>query len=240
MARNRTEKKRKETNTESPPPSGVGMKGPIVGFIFGFAIATALWKYGPLAVPAVAPASLVAVDIPGMPPARFVPVDGRPSRGPADAPITVVEFTDYECPFCKRHTTETYPLINANYGGEIRYVIRNFPLTSIHPHAQKAAEAAECAFDQGLFWEYHDKLFAESPDLQVDRLKQYAGEVGLDQAAFSQCLDSGQKRQLVEADFQDAVALGLRGTPGFFVNGRALYGAQPLRMFEAYFQALSE
>ena len=174
MARIRKKEHRNETEAESPQRAGIGMRGPAIGFVFGFAIATALWKFGPLAVPTIAPAPLAAADIPGMPPARFVPVAGRPSWGPEDAPITIVEFTDYECPFCQRHATETYPMIKADYGGRIRYVVRNFPLSSIHPHAQKAAEAAECAFDQGLFWEYHDKLFAEAPNLQVELLKQYA------------------------------------------------------------------
>lgn len=215
------------------------MKRTIIGFGFGFALATALWKLGPLAVPTIASAPLTVADIPGMPAARFVPIAGRPAWGSDDAPITIVEFTDYECPFCRRFTSQTYPGIRDNYGDRIRYVIKHFPLTSIHPHAQKAAEAAECAFDQGQFWAYHDRLFEEAPALQVPLLKQYAGELGLDQAAFSQCLDSGRKREIVEADFQDAVALGLRGTPGFFINGRALYGAQPLRTFEAYFEALA-
>ncbi len=240
MARDNKKKKQNKTPETPEPSSGIGIKGPIVGFAFGFAIATALWKYGPLAVPAVAPAPLAASNnIPGMPPARFVPINGRPTRGPENAPITIVEFTDYECPYCRRYVNETYPSIQANHGDEVRYVIRNFPLRSIHPHAQKAAEAAECAYDQGRFWEYHDKLFEEAPALQVVKLKEYAGELGLNEAAFAQCLDSGSKEPIVEADFQDAVALGLRGTPGFFVNGRALYGAQPYRMFQAYFQALN-
>lgn len=215
------------------------MKRLIIGFVLGFGLATALWKFGPLAVPTIANAPLTEADVPGIPPARLVPTEGRPAWGSHDAPITIVEFTDYECPFCKRFASQTYPIIRANYGHRIRYVVKNFPLTSIHPHAQKAAEAAECAFDQGRFWQYHDKLFEEAPALQVEFLKQYAGEVGLDQAEFAHCLDSGIKREIVESDFQDAVALGLRGTPGFFVNGRALYGAQPIRMFEAYFEALA-
>jgi protein-disulfide isomerase len=209
-----------------------------MGFAIGFAVATALWRFGPLAVPPIVTAPAAEAAVPGLPPARMIAVSGRPTRGPADAPITIVEFTDYECGYCRRHFEHTYPLIQAAYGDRIRYVIKNFPLTSIHPNALRAAEAAECAFDQDRFWEYHDRLFRANGNLRVEDLKSYARELGMDGERFDQCLDSESKRGIVESDFREAVALGLRGTPAFFINGRSVYGAQPMEVFEAYFQAL--
>ena len=164
---------------------------------------------------------------------RDVATEGRPQRGADDAPITIVEFTDYECPFCGRYIRDTYPALMAEYGDRMKYVVRNFPLSSIHPNARKAAEAAECAFDQGRFWEYHDALFQNQGALDVPSLKAYAEELGLDVETFSTCLDSGAKREVVAADHRDALAHGVNGTPTFFVNGRMLVGAQQLAAFEA-------
>lgn len=164
-------------------------------------------------------------------------VPGRPVRGPEDAAVTVVEFTDYECPFCRRHFQETMPGIQAEYGSRIRYMVRNFPLRSIHPQAQKAAEAAECAFDQGRFWTYHDALFGNAPRLAVPELKRYARDVGLDGGRFDRCLDSGAKADVVEADLRAAIGVGLQGTPSFFVNSQLLVGAQPIQVFRTFLDA---
>ncbi len=199
------------------------LAGSVGGFMAGFSVAGSSPEAQPRAV--VSPTPTLEV--------RDVATEGRPQRGADDAPITIVEFTDYECPFCGRYIRETYPALMSEYGDRMRYVVRNFPLSSIHPNARKAAEAAECAFDQGRFWEYHDALFQNQEALDVPSLKAYADELGLDVASFSTCLDSGAKREVVAADHRDALAHGVNGTPTFFVNGRMLVGAQQLAAFEA-------
>jgi len=108
----------------------------------------------------------------------LVPSD-RPSRGPSDAPVTIVEFTDYECPYCRRYYRQTYHRLLEEFEGEVRYVVRNYPL-SIHPNARKAAEAAECAHNQGRFWDYHDHLFENADALEPDDLRRHARDLGLD------------------------------------------------------------
>ena len=199
------------------------LAGSVGGFMAGFSMAGSSPEAQPSAV--VSPTPTLEV--------RDVATEGRPQRGADDAPITIVEFTDYECPFCGRYIRDTYPALLAEYGDRMKYVVRNFPLSSIHPNARKAAEAAECAFDQGRFWEYHDALFQNQGALDVPSLKAYAEELGLDVETFSTCLDSGAKREVVAADHRDALAHGVNGTPTFFVNGRMLVGAQQLAAFEA-------
>jgi protein-disulfide isomerase len=154
-----------------------------------------------------------------------------PSRGPSGAPVTIVEFSDFECPYCSRAEKTVKDLLDA-YPGKIRLVYRDFPLPS-HKKAPKAAEAAHCADDQGKYWEMHDKLFAADGKLAVTELKGYAREVGLDGARFDRCLDSGDKAKVVEAHRKAGDEVGVSGTPAFFVNGRLLSGAQPLDAFRA-------
>lgn len=171
---------------------------------------------------------------PAAPPkVQEIDVEGRPARGPEDAKVTVVEFTDYECPFCGRYFNETYrPLLEA-YEGRIRYVVRNFPITTIHANAQKAAEAAECAHAQGKFWRYHDILFRNQAALTVPDLKRYATEAGVDRKKFDQCLDEGAKAAVVNRDLEDGKRYGVRGTPTFFINGEFTAGAKSLDEFRA-------
>jgi protein-disulfide isomerase len=157
-----------------------------------------------------------------------VSVDGRPSRGPTDAKVTIVEFTDYECSYCARYHQETFRPLIAEYEDRVKYVIRNFPLVPIHPHAAKAAEAAECAREQGRFWEYHGLLFDRQAALDEESLTRYAAELGLDESGFAACLLSGRNAEVVRADLEDGVSYGVAGTPTFFVNGRKLEGLQPL------------
>jgi len=111
-------------------------------------------------------------------------------------------------------------------------VVRDFPLTSIHPYAQKAAEASECADDQGKFWEYHDLVFANQSAIDVDSLKGYAGQLGLDTGTFDECLDEGKQSSEVEKDLEDGQASGVTGTPAFFINGQLVSGAQPFTVFQ--------
>lgn len=159
-----------------------------------------------------------------------IPTDGFPSLGPANAPITLVEFGDFQCPYCREWEQQTYqPLLQA-YPGKIRFVFRDFPLTSIHPNAMPAAEAAQCANGQGQFWPYHDKLFG-SENLSDQVYQQYAQDLGLDMTKFNQCLTSHQYASTIQADSDFATNLGVNSTPTFFVNGLAIVGAQPLSTF---------
>lgn len=153
-----------------------------------------------------------------------------PSKGPKNAPVTIVEFSDFECPYCSR-ANETLAKVEEAYEGKVRIVFRDYPL-SFHPNAQKAAEAGHCADDQGKFWEMHDKMFANQRALEVMNLKEYAKDIGLDSKAFDACLDSGAKAELVRENFEAGLDLGVRGTPAFFVNGKMIAGALPFEEFQ--------
>ena len=166
-----------------------------------------------------------------------IDIEGRPFIGPEDAPVTMVEFTDYECPFCGRHFRETMPELRREYEDVLKYVVLNFPISGIHRFAQQASEAAECAYDQGRFWEYHDLLFQNQGALDVESLKEHARDIDLDTDAFSTCLDSGAKAQLVLDDVQDGLSYGVSGTPTFFINGQILVGAQPFDSFQSLIDA---
>jgi protein-disulfide isomerase len=157
---------------------------------------------------------------------------GRPSEGPAHAPVTIVEFADFQCPFCGAFARDTEHELLAAYRGKVRFVIRDFPISGLHPYAEKAAEAAECAYDQGKFWPYHDLLFAHQDALDDAHLKAYAKQVGADGRAFSRCLDSGRKAAVVAADEADGQRYGVSATPTFFINGQKLIGAKPLDGFK--------
>lgn len=147
--------------------------------------------------------------------------DDDPSIGPKNATLTIVAFEDFECPFSRQAFPAIRRMIAAN--PDVRFVYRDFPISDIHEHAQKAAEAGQCAHEQGAFWQYHDKLFTKQA-LETTALKQYARELNLDGAAFDTCLDSGKYEKEVQADFADGIAAGVRGTPTFFFNGNVLAG----------------
>lgn len=160
-----------------------------------------------------------------------IPTEGFPSFGPQDAPITVVEFSDYQCPFCKRFHDETYQSLLDAYPGQIRFVYRNLPLTSIHPEAFPAAVASLCAEEQNMYWEYHDKLFA-GEFFSREVYLQYASDLNLNAEEFTACLDSGKFDEFIEQDMDFAFNLGVSSTPTFFINGLAIVGAQPLSSFQ--------
>jgi protein-disulfide isomerase len=164
-----------------------------------------------------------------------VSADDDPSIGPEDAPVTIIEFSDYECPFCAKVEPTIMQVLEA-YGDDVRFVYRDFPLDS-HRDAQKAAEAAECADDQGKFWEYHDLLFANQGNLGVSSLRQFASDLDLDVDAFNDCLDSDKYEDEVKKDFQDGQAAGVGGTPAFFINGQLVSGAQPFSVFKQVIDA---
>jgi protein-disulfide isomerase len=159
--------------------------------------------------------------------------DDDPSLGPEDAGVVIVEFSDFQCPYCAKFAVETFPGIRDTYGDQVRFIFRDFPLNVIHPAAQKAAEAAQCAQDQGSFWEYHDLLFANQNALALPDLKSYAAQIGLDTGQFDECLDSGKNAQEVALDMQDGHTAGVTGTPAFIVNGQLVSGAQPIEVFRA-------
>ena len=148
-----------------------------------------------------------------------------PSLGPMDAPVTLVEFSDFQCPYCAR-LAPVVKRIADEYPGQVRVVFRQFPLRSIHAHAQKAAEASLCAFDQDRFWEMHDALFGDIKKLGPNDLTARAKKLNLDLEAFNQCLDSGKYAATVQQDLEDGMAAGVSGTPAVYVNGRVLKGSK--------------
>jgi protein-disulfide isomerase len=163
------------------------------------------------------------------PPIVEVSTAGHPAKGPAAAPVTIVEFSDYQCPFCKR-AEPTVKQVMDTYKDKIRLVFRNYPLP-FHEHARPAAEAALCANAQGKFWEFHEKLFAAAA-LTDDAIKKLAADAGLDAAKFDECVKKGQFKADVDKDVAEGGGVGVNGTPAFFINGRMLSGAQPFEKFK--------
>jgi len=175
----------------------------------------------------------------------FQSLDGAPALGDEKAPVTIVEFSDFECPYCGQHANQVLPQIIKDYvnTGKVRYVIRDLPIESIHPQAFKAAVAARCAAEQGKYWEMHDRLFKNQQFFVVTQLTGHADALGLDPARFQLCLDTGKYDAEIRNNIRDAVKAGVRGTPTFFV-GRAdteasgkksittLSGAQPFAAFQ--------
>jgi len=154
-----------------------------------------------------------------------------PSLGPENAPVTVVEFSDFQCPFCSK-VEPTIKRLMTDYAGKVRFVFRDYPLP-FHDHAQKASEASHCAEAQDKYWPMHDALFANQDKLDVDGLKKLAAALtGMDQAKFDRCLDSGEMKGTVAENQRAGEAVGVEGTPHFFVNGRSLDGAQPYDSFK--------
>ena len=164
-------------------------------------------------------------------------VDDDPYLGNKNAPVTIVEFSDFQCPYCSRFRTQTFDQIKEQYidTGKVRFVYRDFPLTSIHPMAQKSAEASECADEQGKFWEYHDNIFENQASLSIDNLKKWAKDLSLNENKFNSCLDSGKYADEVKKDMNNGASVGVRGTPYFMVGNTVLEGAYP---FEAFKQAI--
>ncbi len=169
-------------------------------------------------------------------PLRFEVADeGFPSIGPSDAVVTIVEFSDFECPYCKR-VLPALEQVKNNFRDQVRLVFRQYPL-GMHANAAKAAEASLCARDQGKFWEMHDLMFEEQRKLTVADLKDKAGRLGLDEAAFAECLDSSQFAEDVSKDVTEGSRAGVSGTPAMFVNGRFVSGAVP---YEKLAKVISE
>ncbi len=193
-----------------------GSRAALPQFVGRFTVASTLTSQGPSAAVRVA-------------------TDDDPFLGNKNAPLTMVEFADFECPFSK----EVYGSVReiaAKYPERVRVIFRDFPLSDIHPNALGAAIAANCAGEQGKFWTMHDKLFSRAPALSSDDLLRYADEIGLDRIKFSSCLNDPAMAAEVEADYADGVAAGIRGTPTFFFNGQKVEGAIP----RSYLQQMVE
>jgi protein-disulfide isomerase len=154
-------------------------------------------------------------------------------KGDPNAPVTIIEWSDYECPFCERFASQTLPAITEQYieTGKVKLVFKDFPL-SFHANAQKAAEAAECAGEQDKYYDMHDLLFSKGVSGGVDAFKAYAAELELDTEKFNDCLDTGKMADEVAEDMQEGVSAGITGTPGFIVNGQQIKGAQPFQVFQ--------
>lgn len=165
-------------------------------------------------------------------------MDDDEVKGDANAPVTIIEWSDFECPFCARFYDQTYGQIVKEYieTGKVKIIFRDFPL-GFHANAQKAAESAECAGEQGKYYEMHDKLFEEGVTGGVDSFKQYAKDLNLDTTKFNECLDSGTMADEIAKDMQDGQSVGISGTPGFIINGQLLSGAQPFAAFKQVIDA---
>lgn len=172
--------------------------------------------------------------------ATFIGIDDDPQLGDPNAKVTIIEFGDFQCPFCRAFWREALPRIKKEYveTGKVRIVYRDFA-QDVHPEALMTAMAAECAEDQGKYWAFHDKVFREQDRRGRDvvryraaDVKRWAAEIGLEAAAFNECLDSERHRAEVQKDYKDGADIGMNGTPVFFINGRALVGAHPFASFQ--------
>jgi protein-disulfide isomerase len=228
----------------------------LLGLIIGYALATGLnggLPSGGTNNPTPS-ANTGGAPVPEPTNAEPADADDDPMMGSQDATITLIEFTDYQCPFCSRHFEQTYPQLKKDYidTGKVKYVLRDFPLSNIHPNAQKAAEASECADDQGKFWEMHDKLFTSQQEWSnlgladaIAKFKQYAGAMGVNASSFASCLDEGKYDQEVKDDLSDGSAAGIDGTPGFWILGpddqkQQISGAYPFDTFKQTFDGMLE
>src|SRR3989338_1745810 len=224
--------------------AGVALIGLVVfaanGSVFQVGTGDANNNANPTVIPsqqqptAVQPTPEPAGDISKIPPVT----DADYIRGAKNAKITMIEYSDFQCPFCSRHKP-TLDKVLADYDGQVRLIYRHFPLTSIHPQAQKSAEASECAGEQGKFWEMHDELFANQTDLAIESLKRYARNIsGINGSQFDQCLDSGKYASKINQQAAEAQAGGITGTPGTFVGSELVKGAYPYDTFKQIIDAM--
>lgn len=207
-----------------------------IGILAGYFIWGRVSNQGQVAIETQPPVKEPVAQIPSetQPPEVYrydVPTAGFPSIGPEDAPIVIVEFSDYQCPFCKRFYDETYQQLLAAYPDKIRFVFRQLPLTSVHPEAFPSAEASMCANQQGSFLEFQDKIFENQDKLGRVLYSQIASDLNLNTVEFENCLNNGNFKELVQQDSDFAINLGVQSTPTFFINGLAIVGAQPLEAF---------
>ena len=161
-------------------------------------------------------------------------ITDSPYEGKKNAPVTIIDCSDFQCPFCARFVNDTLSRLRKNEikDGEVKFVFKNFPLP-FHQYAEKASEAAECANKQGKFWQMHDLLFSSNGRLDIDSLKSYAKQIGLNSDKFDHCMESGETAEIVSVDKSQCASAGVQGTPTFFINGKILVGAQPYEQFKS-------
>lgn len=222
----------------------------LIGVVFGYFVRETVRYYGLIKRGEVSTAELVfpnAFTASGRLRERFlntpsvgVPVatTDDPSFGNIAAPLVVVEFADFSCPWSREESFVIRELA-AKYAERVLYIYRDFPLDEVHPEARLAAEAAQCAGGLGNFWAFHDKLYQNQNQFGRDNLIRYAREIGLKETEFIECIDSGRYRAEVQQDIDDGVAAGVRGTPTFFLNGRRVEGAIPRDTLEEIFKAVT-
>ena len=219
-----------------PRPGGAGRTvGWIaLGLIAGLAAGWLVWRGGEASPgDGSAPESAAGVEY-----VHGVDVSNDPVLGPPNAPITIVEFSDFECPFCSRFARSTAPALRRQYGDRIRWIFVNYPLRSIHPNAYEAALAGECAADQGRFWPFYDALFSGRHPLSGDGYAAVAGEIGLDEERFETCYRNADPAHEVLLDIQEGEKFYILGTPTFYVNGKRMEGAQRPEAFAAVIDSI--
>ncbi|MBI2232627.1 MAG: DsbA family protein [Candidatus Aenigmarchaeota archaeon] len=223
----------------------------VVMVAFSFSLGFILGGSGKTAVNIAAGSDLAPVQQPSVPagnqalPGRVqVSLDDDPQLGDRNAKLVMIEFSDFQCPFCERFFSSTLPLVKKEYvdTGKVLFVYRDFPLDSIHPQAVPAALAAGCADEQGRFWEYHDKIFQNQASLGDTSYKAWAADLGLDTTKFNDCYDSKKYAGEVQKDFQDGSDAGVSGTPTFYIGSPQkgyieIVGAQPFSVIK---QALDQ
>jgi protein-disulfide isomerase len=201
----------------------------LAAFAAGLGSGYALWG-----LPSESPSAAQAT---GEPTRYEVSADDDPSLGRSDAPVTLIEFSDYNCPYCRRWYQETLPILLDEHGEDIRFIYRDLPVVGGGAVGFEAAQAANCAGDQGAYWEFQEALFTGQYGLSRDAYLVYAEQLGLDQEALTECLDSGFHEEEVRGDLADAYALGVGSTPTFFINGIPVVGARPTETFLAIIES---
>ena len=198
----------------------------VLGFAAGLAVGYFSWGSAPVKATANESTANTQAD------KRYdVPIGTAPIWGPQTAPVTIIEFSDYECPYCKKWATEIWPQIKQAYPEEIRLVYKDFPLSQSHPNASPAASAARCAGDQDKYWLFHDRLFASS-GLSAQLYESIAASLGMDVTQWQDCVNANKYNDEIVADYTYGAQLGITGTPTFFVNGLPMIGAQPFSAFK--------
>jgi len=220
----------------------------LIFFIGGFALASAIVRRGVNGTPliqVVTATPIATANYSGNADANLqtpiplaqIDLSDAPSWGPLDAKVTIVEFADFQCPFCEEYFLHTYPLLHDGYGHLVRYVFRNLPVAS-HPDAYQAANAAECANEQGQFWAYHDLLYNNQQDLSITALSRYASQLKLNMTQFTSCFQAEKYASKIQRDEQLAQRYGVGGTPTFLINGYIAQGAQPYEVLSGAIRTL--